>query len=773
MKRLLWLLLLCSFPALGQSGNTVMIRFPGAPSGSCSPVAVAVNGATGAFYDCLNAAWNPVGGGGGTVTSGTQGEPAVYSSASVVVSSPLSLDATQFSGADMSLQIANCLTALYAISTKGGICDASGFTGNQTWSVNPFSAATNIPITGTLKYCTTGTITVQVPIIIANYWSIVKCGTAQGAGNNTGLFQADAANFPNPTSPAGTISVGTAGYEEVLTGSGTAFTANMVGCAIIAPSTQPTPANGTFGIINSVNVGAQTVTLGYGVNNGTGAGAGSSYVMECPIIAQGDGHNAPGNPYENGIKLRSVAMDCNGLTQCVGLMNWFSDEGSDAVDFYIKGFNNIGFDWETGFSQNAGPYEQFFLTTNTAAGCTANTIPFVSRTNAATRPLRGGSINVQCASSPVNATDIHTYGFRIEDVHFEGETHGVSMGANTSCPVACPFITKQPRAVEVEHIDGAVTGGSLVFISNAVGTPLGVTVTNVAAPTGAWTNLLADVLNSCTAVVAGGGGNLVLSEYDLNYAGAIAYSTSTVTGCRTPSLVAGTNVTITGNPPNQTINSTTTSSGITGTSASIGGGALIAGQCATGTATVTGALTSMVASASPNTYPGAGFVWAAQVTSADTATVYVCAQAAGTPTSSTYNVIAGGAVAALPVVHDTWCQGTIGATNGGIYALEPGSTSTTAGCGQTTTTEIPLPSACTAKLLSARVGTAATTGISVTLYKNTVATALTVALGTATAVVQDSTHTVSFAANDTWSIRAIPGQATETAAQVRAAFICQ
>jgi hypothetical protein len=77
---------------------------------------------------------------------------------------------------------------------------------------------------------------------------------------------------------------------------------------------------------------------------------------------------------------------------------------------------------------------------------------------------------------------------------------------------------------------------------------------------------------------------------------------------------------------------------LSGTSGSIGGGALIAGQCATGTLTVTGATTTMVALTDPNTYPGDGTIWDAQVTAANTVTVKVCAIIALTPTASTYNV---------------------------------------------------------------------------------------------------------------------------------------
>ncbi len=77
---------------------------------------------------------------------------------------------------------------------------------------------------------------------------------------------------------------------------------------------------------------------------------------------------------------------------------------------------------------------------------------------------------------------------------------------------------------------------------------------------------------------------------------------------------------------------------LSGTSGSIGGSALTAGGCASGTATITGATTSMVPKASPNTYPGDGMVWEAYMSAANTVTVKVCAVAAGTPTASTYNV---------------------------------------------------------------------------------------------------------------------------------------
>lgn len=77
---------------------------------------------------------------------------------------------------------------------------------------------------------------------------------------------------------------------------------------------------------------------------------------------------------------------------------------------------------------------------------------------------------------------------------------------------------------------------------------------------------------------------------------------------------------------------------LSGTSASIGGSALLAGACSSGTVSITGATTSMAVVATPATYPGDGSEWAAYVSSANTVTVKVCAIIALTPTASTYNV---------------------------------------------------------------------------------------------------------------------------------------
>lgn len=85
---------------------------------------------------------------------------------------------------------------------------------------------------------------------------------------------------------------------------------------------------------------------------------------------------------------------------------------------------------------------------------------------------------------------------------------------------------------------------------------------------------------------------------------------------------------------------------ITGTTNSLGGGALIAGQAATATATVTGANTvgkPCIASPSDGTSLaglGVGVSVGCSITATGVATVVVTASIAGTPTAKTYTVVA-------------------------------------------------------------------------------------------------------------------------------------
>jgi hypothetical protein len=79
---------------------------------------------------------------------------------------------------------------------------------------------------------------------------------------------------------------------------------------------------------------------------------------------------------------------------------------------------------------------------------------------------------------------------------------------------------------------------------------------------------------------------------------------------------------------------------LSATSGSIGGSAVGAGACASGTVSVTGATTSMAVKATPAADPGTSFIPWAFVSSANTVTVRVCnfTSTSATPTSTTYNI---------------------------------------------------------------------------------------------------------------------------------------
>jgi hypothetical protein len=76
---------------------------------------------------------------------------------------------------------------------------------------------------------------------------------------------------------------------------------------------------------------------------------------------------------------------------------------------------------------------------------------------------------------------------------------------------------------------------------------------------------------------------------------------------------------------------------LNGTTGTISG-ALTAGVCDSGTATVTGATTGMGVVATPVTYPGDGTVWYGYVSGSNTVTVKVCGLTVVTPSASAYNV---------------------------------------------------------------------------------------------------------------------------------------
>lgn len=77
---------------------------------------------------------------------------------------------------------------------------------------------------------------------------------------------------------------------------------------------------------------------------------------------------------------------------------------------------------------------------------------------------------------------------------------------------------------------------------------------------------------------------------------------------------------------------------LSGASGALGGSLMTVGQTVTIAVAITGAAVGMVATTSPETYPGDGFVWDAYISAPDTVTVRLTAAIAATPTASVYDV---------------------------------------------------------------------------------------------------------------------------------------
>lgn len=70
----------------------------------------------------------------------------------------------------------------------------------------------------------------------------------------------------------------------------------------------------------------------------------------------------------------------------------------------------------------------------------------------------------------------------------------------------------------------------------------------------------------------------------------------------------------------------------------LGGGALLAGACASTMVAIGDAAAGMVAIANPTDYPGDGIYWKAYVSGANEVTVKACAAVAATPVETVYHV---------------------------------------------------------------------------------------------------------------------------------------
>lgn len=235
--------LLCVAGLRAQTGNTVTIIFPGAPTGTCSFVMYAIDSSTGNFYDCPAGTWHNVGGGGGGGTPGGSVSNVQYN-----------LDGTNFAG------ISNGTAGQALISNgpgtpatfqdpivSGPAAEGATPVGNPVWvsgkGADGFIHAIRMANDGTVRVDPTGTTTQPVSGTVA------------------------VSNFPATQPVSGTVTANQGTSPWVVSGT---VTANAGTGTLAVSSTQLPAALDGSGFLKVHEQGTATVSGTVTANAGTG-----------------------------------------------------------------------------------------------------------------------------------------------------------------------------------------------------------------------------------------------------------------------------------------------------------------------------------------------------------------------------------------------------------------------------------------------------------------------------------------------------------------------
>jgi hypothetical protein len=133
---------------------------------------------------------------------------------------------------------------------------------------------------------------------------------------------------------------------------------------------------------------------------------------------------------EFGSSVSNLNVDCNSVPGAIGVQNWTAQEQSYVRDVNVSNCLGIGLDVETSQAQNSGPYSDLVIN----PGLTPYSVTLCAEI-LNTGDLRG--IHGLTCAPALMATqfgnvglDLSSTSLTLEDMHFEGFTTGIEVGAN-------------------------------------------------------------------------------------------------------------------------------------------------------------------------------------------------------------------------------------------------------------------------------------------------------------------------------------------------------
>jgi hypothetical protein len=346
-----------------------------------------------------------------------------------------------------------------------------------------------------------------------------------------------------------------------------------------------------------------------------------------------------------GVQIRDLKIDCNGSSgvganqKMIGIQNSTAQEGSSVEHYVVQGCPVNGILLNSNAAQNSGPYgpgEIYNGSPSSDRGCTANTINFQIGTNSTVNdPMIVNHITLGsgagCTTAPTTAMDVNGNSIHVEDIHCQNATSCITVGDHSDT-----------IGLQIGSIAGDTNGdvGTLVTISNNGSHTISGEIGPLWVGSGPAATAIVDNSQSPSVTISTLG-----SVYHIGtpYANSYGFTeqNSGPAGASNFDFIWGVTAS---HRLKMNWNSGGTSFFIPGSlhaSGTLTYGSLT-NTCQEQNITVTGATTSMVATASPASSLGSSNLsWSAWVSAANTVSVRICNVVSGstvTPNAVTWNV---------------------------------------------------------------------------------------------------------------------------------------